>query len=171
MANLNKVMLIGRLTREPEQQTFSNGGKVAKLGFAVNNRKKNPNGEWEDVPVFLDVEAFNRQTGRQLADVVIQFLHKGSQIFIEGHLHLDRWTSKEGEQRSKLKIVMDNFEFLEPRGGGDGGGEEGGRPARSNAPPASRPMSSGPRTPPSYDPEPDAPDTPAGGDNPDNIPF
>src|SRR5215813_13117285 len=138
MANLNKVLLIGRLTRDPEQQTFSNGGKVAKFGFAVNNRKKNnQSGEWEDVPVFLDVEAFNRETGRQLADLVLQYLHKGSQVFLEGHLQLDRWNTKEGEQRSKLKIVLDNLQFLEPRADG-GGGEGGGRPMRSSAP-AGRP--------------------------------
>ena len=165
MANLNKVLLIGRLTRDPEQQTFSTGGKVAKFGFAVNNRKKSPNGEWEDVPVFLDCEAFNRQTGRQLADVVLQYLHKGSQVFLEGHLHLDRWTSKEGEQRSKLKIVVDNLEFLEPR---SDGGEGGGRSTRS-APPASRPTS-GPRAPMNDEPEADVPDAPPAGENSD-IPF
>ena len=167
MANLNKVLLIGRLTRDPEQQTFSNGGKVAKFGFAVNNRKKNTqSGEWEDVPVFLDVEAFNRETGRQLADLVLQYLHKGSQVFLEGHLQLDRWNTKEGEQRSKLKIVLDNLQFLEPRADG---GEGGGRPARSSAPPAGRPMG-GQRAPVRDEPEPDAPDTPASGENSD-IPF
>ncbi len=62
MANLNKVLLIGRLTRDPEMMTFQSGGRVAKFGFAVNNRKKNQStGQWEDEPVFLDVEAFNRE--------------------------------------------------------------------------------------------------------------
>jgi single-strand DNA-binding protein len=75
MANLNKVMLIGRLTRDPEVRTFSNGGKVAKIGFAVNNRKKDQqSGQWVDDPVFLDVECFNRgENGRQ-ADLVEQSL-------------------------------------------------------------------------------------------------
>jgi hypothetical protein len=69
MANLNKVLLIGRLTRDPEVRTFSNGGKVAHIGFAVNNRKKNTQtGEWEDDPVFLDCEAFNRGETGKLAD-------------------------------------------------------------------------------------------------------
>src|SRR6266480_2955926 len=64
MANLNKVMLIVRLTRDPEVRMFPNGGKVAKFGFAVNNRKKNTqSGQWEDEPVFLDVEAFTRGEG------------------------------------------------------------------------------------------------------------
>src|SRR5919198_285638 len=103
MANLNKVMLIGRLTRDPEVRTFSTGGKVAKFGFAVNNRRKNTQtGQWEDEPVFVDVEVFNRgEMGRQ-ADLVEQSLRKGQQVFIEGHLRLDQWTSKEGEKRSRL---------------------------------------------------------------------
>src|SRR2546421_13114432 len=78
MANLNKVLLIGRLTRDPEVRTFANGGKVAKFGFAVNNRRKNVStGQWEDEPVFVDVDVFNRgENGRQ-ADLVEQSLRKG----------------------------------------------------------------------------------------------
>src|SRR4051795_9539405 len=80
MANLNKVMLIGRLTRDPEVRTFSNGGKVAKFGFAVNNRRKNQQtGQYEDEPVFLDVDAFNWGDKRKLADLVEQYLRKGHQ--------------------------------------------------------------------------------------------
>src|SRR5438034_8053165 len=90
MANLNKVMLIGRLARDPEVRTFANGGKVAHFGFAVNNRKKNQqSGQWEEVPVFVDVDAFNRgETGKK-ADLIEQYVRKGHQIFIEGHLQLD----------------------------------------------------------------------------------
>ena len=121
MANLNKVMLIGRLTRDPETRVFSNGGKVAKFGFAVNNRKKNmQTGQWEDEPVFVDVDAFNRgETGKQ-ADLVEQYLRKGSQVFIEGHLKLDQWTAQDGQKRNRLYVVADNFQFLEPRGEGMG---------------------------------------------------
>src|SRR5262245_39772803 len=113
MANLNKVMLIGRLTRDPEVRTFANGGKVAHFGFAVNNRKKNmQTGQWEDEPVFLDIDAFNRGDFGKLADSVEQYFAKGKQFFIEGHLRLDQWQDKNtGEKRSKLKIVMDNFQF------------------------------------------------------------
>src|SRR5271157_3908330 len=103
MANLNKVMLIGRLTRDPEERVFSNGGKVASFGFAVNNRKKNPtSGEWEDESVFIDVKAFNRDTGRKLADTVMNYLRKGHQAFIEGHLVFEQW-EKDGQKQSKLK--------------------------------------------------------------------
>ncbi len=139
MANLNKVMLIGRLTRDPEVRTFSNGGKVAKLGFAVNNRRKNPqSGEWEDEPVFLDIDAFNRET-RKLADLVEQYLKRGHQCYIEGHLVLDQWTDKDGQKRSKLKVVMHDVQFLEPKSdGGNGGAPRAstGAPARAPAPAA-----------------------------------
>jgi single-strand DNA-binding protein len=143
MANLNKVMLIGRLTRDPEVRTISTGTKVAQFGFAVNRpfRRKNPEtGQFEDEPVFIDITAWNAraEAGRQLADLCEQYLRKGHQAFIEGHLQLDQWTDKDGQKRSKLKVVMDNLQFLQPResGGGEGGmpssrGEYSGRgPAR-----------------------------------------
>jgi single-strand DNA-binding protein len=116
MANLNKVLLIGRLTRDPEVRTFANGGKVAKFGFAVNNKRRNQQtGQWEDEAVFVEVDVFNRgEQGRQ-ADLVEQSLHKGSQIFIEGHLRFEQWTSQDGQKRSQLKVRCDNFQFLEPR--------------------------------------------------------
>jgi single-strand DNA-binding protein len=169
MANLNKVMLIGRLTRDPEVRTFSNGGKVAKFGFAVNNRKKNQQtGQWEDEPVFLDIEAFNRQTGRQLADLVEQHFKRGAQFYLEGHLRLDTWQDKnDGSKRSKLTIVLDNFEFFEPRA--DGGGM-GAQAPRASAPAQRKPEPSYPGG--GYggggfdEPEPGA-----AGENPDDIPF
>jgi single-strand DNA-binding protein len=136
MANLNKVMLIGRLTRDPEIRVFSNGGKVAAFGFAVNNRKKDQqSGQWVDDPCFLDVKAFNRETGRKLADLVEQYLAKGRQVFIEGHLVLEQWTSQQdGQKRSKLVIVVDDLQFLEPRQ------QEGGAPMGASAPARSAPM-------------------------------
>jgi single-strand DNA-binding protein len=142
MANLNKVMLIGRLTRDPETRTFPNGGKVANFGFAVNNRKKNQQtGEWEEEPVFVDVKAFNREQGRKLADLVEQYLRKGHQAYIEGHLQLDRWTSKQdGKEQSKLRVVLEDLQFLEPRK--DGGTGEGGSGVRATAPASRRPSAS-----------------------------
>ena len=124
MANLNKVMLIGRLTRDPETKTFGNGGKVANIGFAVNNRKKKKDsGEWEDVPVWIDLKVFNRDTGRKMADLVESSLKKGQQIYVEGHLVLEEWTGKEdGKKASKMVVYVDDFQFLEKREGGMGGG-------------------------------------------------
>ena len=133
MANLNKVMLIGRLTRDPEIKTFSTGGKVANVGFAVNNKKKNAStGQWEDAPCWIDLKFSNRETGRKLADLVESSLKKGQQIFVEGHLILDEWTGKEdGKKQSKLRVAVDNFEFLEKR---EGGGI--GRPASAASKPS-----------------------------------
>lgn len=121
MANLNKVMLIGRLTRDPEIREFSNGGKVAHFGFAVNNRKKSQSGQWEDDPVFLDVEAFNRGDYGKLADLCEQYLRKGQLAYIEGHLKLDQWTAQDGSKRQKIKIVVDGVQFLTPKQEGNGG--------------------------------------------------
>lgn len=123
MANLNKVMLIGRLTRDPEIKTFGNGGKVANIGFAVNNRKKDKqSGEWVDVPVWIDLKVFNRETGRKMADLVESSLKKGQQVYVEGHLVLEEWTGKEdGKKASKMVVYVDDFQFLEKREGGSGG--------------------------------------------------
>jgi single-strand DNA-binding protein len=141
MANLNKVMLIGRLTRDPEARTFSNGGKVAKFGFAVNNRRKNAStGQWEDEPVFIDAEIFNRGDNGNQADRLEQTVRKGQQIFIEGHLKMDSWTSQDGQKRTKLVIVVDNFQYLEARGEGGMNGEGG----MTRAP---RPANTAPRKP------------------------
>jgi single-strand DNA-binding protein len=165
MANLNKVMLIGRLTADPEVRTFANGGKVAKFRFAVNNSKKNQQtGEWENDPVFIDIDVFNRGEMGKLADRVEQTLRKGQQIFVEGRLKLDQWTSKEGEKRSKLMVVADNFQYLEPRGEGSMGGEG---PPRASSGPAPR------KAVPSYDDyNGDMPAEPRGAASPDeDIPF
>jgi single-strand DNA-binding protein len=161
MANLNKVMLIGRLTKKPEMRTFANGGKVAQIRFAVNNRVKNQQtGQWEDKPVYLDVKAFNRENGRKLADLVEQYLDKGHQCYIEGHLVLEEWDDKNtGEKRSVLRVILEDLQFLEPKTDGQGGGMRSAAPARAAAPAAS---SGG------YDePEP----MPSGGGGDDEIPF
>ncbi|MBI5210143.1 MAG: single-stranded DNA-binding protein [Elusimicrobia bacterium] len=131
MANLNKVMLIGRLTRDPEIKEFSNGGKVAKIGFAVNNRRKNQqSGQWEDVPVWVDLKAFNREPGRKMADQIGNNLRKGQQIFVEGHLVLEEWSGKEdGKKQSKMVVVVDDFQFLEKREGGAPRAPEPSEPA------------------------------------------
>jgi single-strand DNA-binding protein len=168
MANLNKVMLIGRLTRDVETRTFSNGGKVAKFGFAVTgSRKKNQQtGKWEDEPCFLDVEIFNRgELGKQ-ADNAEQWLSKGKQVFIEGKLTMQNWTGQDGQKRNKIVVVADSFQFLEPRGDGNtGGGGDYQRSGSSRANQYDAP-------PPDDGPEPQAnfaPDESTGGK--DDIPF
>lgn len=142
MANLNKVMLIGRLTRKPEEIA---GGKGAKFGFAVNNRKQNQaTGQWEDEPVFLDCEIWNRGDQGQQATRVLQTLDKGQQIYVEGRLKYDTWEDKNGGgKRSTIRIVVENFQYLEARHDGMGGSEGGGggtmRAAPRQAMPARQP--------------------------------
>lgn len=134
MANLNKVHLIGRLTRDPERKEFQGGGAVVNFGLAVNNRRKNRAGEWEDEPCFLDCKAFNSQW-KKLGDVVDKYCSKGKQIYVGGHLVLEQWTTQGGEKRQKLVIVVDEVQLLDSRGGGQGdrdrgddrGGEDRGR--------------------------------------------
>lgn len=120
MANLNKVMLIGRLTRDPEPIQMSGSTAGAKFGFAVNNRKLNQQTQqWEEVPVFIDMEIWNRGESKQ-ADRVLQTLRKGQQVFIEGHLKLDQWDDKNGGgKRTALRVVVEMFQYLEPRAEGE----------------------------------------------------
>lgn len=146
---------------------FPNGGKIAKFGFAVNNRKKNQqSGQWEDDPVFLDMEAFNRGESGKTADLVEQYLRKGSQAYIEGHLQLDQWTTQAGEKRSKLKIVVDNVQFLDPKHDGQGGGQ------RSQGQRSQSQQNGGYRQQPAANQDADDfPMMPASNSNDDPIPF
>lgn len=117
MATVNKVMLIGRLTRDPETKTTASS-KVVKLGFAVSERKKNAQtGQYEDAPVFLDLEAWNRPNdGFKLADFINDKCRKGSQIYVEGKLMLDQWEDKNGGgKRSKVKILVTEVQLLDAR--------------------------------------------------------
>jgi single-strand DNA-binding protein len=173
MANLNKVILIGRLTRDVEARSFNNGGKVVKFGFAVNNRKKNQQtGQWDDEPVYLDCEAFNRGEQGKLADTIEKYCRKGSQICIEGHLALDQWNDKtSGEKRSKLKIVVDAMQLLDGRqqeGEGGYSGSEGGTRSASRAPAAARSGSAGFGK--TYD-DSDGPSSSGSGGGDEEVPF
>jgi single-strand DNA-binding protein len=145
MATLNKVMLIGRLTDNPEPvRSLPSGGSVVKFRFAVGRSRKNPQtGQWENDPnpLFIDCDAFSRpDSKRNLPDLIAKYAKKGDQLYIEGRLQLDQWEDKNGGgKRSKHKIVVDNLEFLGARSGDGGegmGGSTGGRSGggRSSAP-------------------------------------
>jgi len=151
MANVNKVILVGRLTRDPEVRTFATGGKVAKFGFAVSERKKNQQtGQWEDGdPMFIDCDAYNRGDYGHLADVVEKYLRKGSLAYLEGRLRLERWDDKaSGQKRSKHSLQVDAMQMLDTRQGGEGGSMRGSQTAAPDAyagdePPTERPPSGG----------------------------
>jgi single-strand DNA-binding protein len=122
-SSFNRVILVGNLTRDPELRYTPSGTPVCDIGLAVNDRRKNPNGEWVEETTFVDVTLWART-----AEVASEYLGKGSQVLIEGRLKLDSWET-DGQKRSKLKVVGERLQMLgAPRGGAAGGGGGGGRP-------------------------------------------
>ncbi len=114
MANLNKVMLIGNLTRDPELRHTPKGSAVADLGLAVNRKVQDGNGGWKDETTFVDVTVWGSS-----AENAQKYLTKGRGVFIEGRLQMDVWDDKAtGQKRSKLKVVADNLQFLPDGKGG-----------------------------------------------------
>lgn len=126
MANYNKVILIGNLTRDPELRYTSTGTAIAKIGLAVKRTWRDANGELKDDVTFVDVDAFGKQ-----AETLGKHMKKGRPIMVEGRLRLDTWEDKQTNQkRSKLGVVLESFQFLDFRGPEDGSGGSSARPAR-----------------------------------------
>lgn len=119
--NLNKVFLMGNLTRDIELRA-AGSMHVGGFGLAVNRKFKTASGELREETTFVDCEAWGRT-----AEVMAQYLAKGRPVFIEGRLKLDQWEDKDGGKRSKLKVVVENFQFVDSNGGGQHGG---GAPSR-----------------------------------------
>ena len=152
MANFNKVILAGNLTRDPEVRYTPKGTAIAKLGIAINRTWKTETGETKEEVTFVDVDAFGRQ-----AEVISQYLKKGRPILVEGRLKLDQWDDKQtGQKRSRLGVVLEGFQFLDS-GRGDGSGGGGGRSSSQSSPP-SAPAS--PEAPESGGPAPEEDDVP-----------
>ncbi len=107
MADLNKVMLIGNLTRDPEVRYTPKGTAVGDLAIALNNSYKAPDGQIREEVCYVDIVAWDRQ-----AEVCKQYLQKGAPIFVEGRLQLDQWETKEGEKRSRLRVRAERIQFL-----------------------------------------------------------
>ena len=105
---INRVIVSGNLTREPEVRTTASGNPVMGFGIAVNDRRKNSQtGEWEDYPNFIDCTMFGAR-----AQSVSRFLSKGSKVAIEGKLRWSQWETNEGQKRSKIEIIVDEIEFM-----------------------------------------------------------
>ncbi|WP_035611069.1 single-stranded DNA-binding protein [Haloferula sp. BvORR071] len=123
MANLNKVLLLGNLTRDPEVRYTPKGTAVGDLGLAVNRRVADGNGNWSDEVTFVDVTVWGTN-----AENAQKYLTKGRGVFIEGRLQMDTWEDKQsGQKRSKLKVVAEVLQFLpDGKGGTPGGGGGGG---------------------------------------------
>lgn len=119
MASFNRVILVGNLTRDPEVRYTPNGTAVCDIGLAVNERRKSTTGEWVEEVVYVDVTLWGRT-----AEVAGEYLTKGSPVLIEGRLRLDTW-EKEGEKRSKLRVVADRMQMLGTRQANNTGASKG----------------------------------------------
>ncbi|BET67075.1 single-stranded DNA-binding protein [Opitutales bacterium ASA1] len=139
MASFNKVILMGNLTRDPELRVTPKGTAVCQIGLAVNQTYRDKDGNSREETTFIDVDAFGRQ-----AEVIAKYLTKGRPVLIEGRLKLDSWESKEGEKRSKLKVVMENFQFVGGRGENEAGASSGGYEDSAPAPRAPQRSQSAP---------------------------
>lgn len=111
MPSYNKVTLVGHVTRDIELRQTA-GGAMAKLGLAMNDRRKTKEGEWVDETTFVDVTLWGRN-----AEVAGEYLSKGSPVLIEGKLKLDTWESKEGDKRSKLVVIGESLVLIGGRTG------------------------------------------------------
>ena len=129
-ASYNKVFLMGNLTRDPETRVTPGGMTITKLGLAVNRRYRTKEGEQREEVTFVDIDAFGNQ-----AETIQKYCTKGSGIFVEGRLRLDQWQDKNtGDNRSKLGVVLEGFQFVGGRneeGASGSGGYEQKQPAAS----------------------------------------
>ena len=126
MASFNKVILMGNLTRDPDvRATGASGMKVARLGLAVNERRRDRNGQMQDFPVFVDVDAWDK-----LAELCGQFLSKGPPVLVEGRLQMDTW-EKDGVKHQKLKVRAATIKFLS-KGDRFGGAPRGQEPQNAS---------------------------------------
>jgi single-strand DNA-binding protein len=129
MPNLNKVMLMGNLTRDVELKTTPSNLTVANLGLAVNRRWKTPDGEQREEVTFIDCEAWGKS-----AEILAKYLSKGKPVYLEGRLKLDQWEDKDGQKRSKMRVVVEEFQFIDSKGSTGGGGGGGGDDYQQSAP-------------------------------------
>ncbi len=126
MANYNRVILAGNLTRDPQLSYTPSNTPVCEFGMAINRRWRDRDGNQKDEVCFVDLTSYGRQ-----AETINQYMKKGNPMLVEGRLRFRQWTSKEGQNRTRLDVVVENFTFL--GGGGGGGGRAADRPAAAAA--------------------------------------
>lgn len=169
MPNLNKVLLMGNLTADPEIRYTPKGTAVTDIRLAINRYVAGSaeNSDRQEETTFVDVTLWNRQ-----AEITANYLTKGSGVFIEGRLQLDAWEDKQtGQKRTKLRVIGENVQFL-PKGGAGGAGSGEGRPAQQR--PAGNNFQGGGQQRPNQGYTPPAADStppPAGNYEDDDIPF
>ncbi len=130
MANYNKVMLIGNLTRDPQLSYLPSQTPVVDFGLAVNRRWKSKTGEDKEETCFIDCRAFAR-----LAENINKYMRKGRALFVEGRLTYDTWTAQDGSKRSKHRVTVENCQFLGAPGGGAAEAESAGAGEAPQEPP------------------------------------
>jgi single-strand DNA-binding protein len=126
--DINRVTLVGRLTRDPELRHLPSGSAVLQLGLAVNGRQKDDAGNWTDKPNFFDVKVFGNQ-----AEMLSQHLSKGRRVGIDGRLDWSSWEAQDGSKRSKVEVVASTVQFLDSRADGEGSGDRQFVPANAGA--------------------------------------
>jgi single-strand DNA-binding protein len=126
--DINRVTIVGRLTRDPELRHLPSGTPVLQLGVAVNGRQRDDAGNWTDKPNFFDVKVFGNQ-----AETLAQHLGKGRRIGVDGRLDWSSWEAQDGSKRSKVEIIANSVQFLDSRGDAEGGGERQFVPAAATA--------------------------------------
>ena len=119
---------MGKLTRHPEMRVKPNGHTICKLGLAVSRTFSTRDGERREETAFVDIDAFGKQ-----AEVIAKYMRKGRPIMVEGRLKLDQWESNEGQKRSKLGVVLENFQFLGSRDDNQEGYENSSPPERGQS--------------------------------------
>ncbi len=117
MASYNKVILMGNLTRDVQLKHTAGNQPVADISIAINRKFKTKDGQDREEVTYVDCECWGPR-----AEVISKYFTKGKPIFIEGRLKLDSWEDKDGQKRSKMRVVIDDFQFVEGRGGAGGGG-------------------------------------------------
>lgn len=143
MPSLNKVLLMGNLTRDPELRVTPKGTPICQFSLAINRQFKMESGESREEVIYVDVEAWGKQ-----GETIAKYCTKGRPLYVEGRLRLDQWEDKNTkEKRSRMKVVLEQFQFLgDSRGGGGGGASSpasefdqtgGGTPERHSPPPRS----------------------------------
>ena len=134
MASINRVVLVGNLTKDPELRHTPSGTAVCNLRLAVNTRRKDETGQWVDKPNYFDITVWGNQ-GERCA----QYLAKGRPVGVDGRLEWREWETPEGNKRQAVEVVADTVQFLGGRGDGDGAAAATSPPTRPRRPPATFP--------------------------------
>jgi single-strand DNA-binding protein len=117
MANINRVVLVGNLTKDPELRHTPSGTAVCQLRIAVNSRRRDESGQWVDKPNYFDVSIFGNQ-----AESSAQYLTKGRPVGIDGRLDWREWEAQDGSKRQAVQVIAESVQFLGSRGDAEGGG-------------------------------------------------